>query len=93
MQRVIGVTFTAYVAQQVLQPLGVTPQELDYKIPSLPEHARGYLEKYSLMNVFKPLLVDREFIGNYYGRWLELYRKRSGNRVLADVRVVCERCR
>jgi D-alanyl-D-alanine carboxypeptidase len=72
-QQVTGVTFTAYVAQQVLQPLGVTPQELDYKIPSLAEHARGYLEKYSLMNVFKPVLVDREFIGNYYGRWLELY--------------------
>ncbi|MGO8856934.1 MAG: serine hydrolase domain-containing protein [Steroidobacteraceae bacterium] len=72
-QQVTGVAFTAYVGQQVLRPLGVTPQELGYEIPSLPEHARGYLEKYSLMNVFKRLLVDRKFIGNYYDRWLEIY--------------------
>lgn len=72
-QRVTGVAFSAYVAQQVLQPLGVTPPELGFKIPSLPGHARGYLEKYSLMNVFKRMLVGREFIGTYYDRWLELY--------------------
>jgi D-alanyl-D-alanine carboxypeptidase len=72
-QRVTGVPFTAYVAQQVLQPLGVTPQELGYRILSLPGHARGYLEKYSLMNVFKRMLVPREFIGTYTDRWLEIY--------------------
>ena len=52
LQRVTGVAFTAYVAQRVLQPLGLTPQELGYKILGPPEHARGYLEKYSLMNLF-----------------------------------------
>jgi D-alanyl-D-alanine carboxypeptidase len=72
-QRVTGVAFTAYVAEQVLKPLGVAPRELGYKVPSLSEHARGYLEKYSLMNVFKRMLVGREFIGRYCDRWLELY--------------------
>lgn len=72
-ERVTGVAFTAYVTERVLQPLGVTPQELGYKILSPPEHARGYLEKYSLMNVFKRMLVDREFIGTYCDRWLEIY--------------------
>jgi D-alanyl-D-alanine carboxypeptidase len=72
-QQVTGVAFTAYVAQHVLQPLGVTPQELDYKIPSLPGHACGYLEKYSLMNAFKRMFVGREFIGTYFDRWLEIY--------------------
>ncbi len=72
-QRVTGVAFPAYVAQRVLQPLGVTPQELGYKILSLAEHARGYLEKYSLMNLFKRMLVSGAFIGPYYDRWLEIY--------------------
>jgi len=72
-QRVTGVAFTAYLARQVLEPLGVTPQELGFTIPSIPGHARGYLEKYSLLNAFKRMLVDREFIGTYYDRWLELY--------------------
>jgi D-alanyl-D-alanine carboxypeptidase len=72
-RRVTGMAFSAYVAQHVLQPLGVAPQELGYKIPSLSEHARGYLEKYSLMNLFKRMLVDQEFIGTYFDRWLEIY--------------------
>jgi D-alanyl-D-alanine carboxypeptidase len=72
-QRVTGMAFTTYVAQHVLRPLGVTPQELGYKILSLPEHARGYLEKYSLMNLFKRMLLDQEFIGTYFDRWLEIY--------------------
>ncbi len=42
-------------------------------IPSLPEHARGYLEKYSLMNAVKGVFVDREFVGTYSGRWLEIH--------------------
>ena len=36
-------------------------------------HARGYLAKYSLLNVFKRMLLDRKFIGSYTGRWLEIY--------------------
>lgn len=57
----------------MLQPLGVTRQELGYTIPSLTDHACGYLEKYSLMNLFKRMLVGRAFIGAYYDRWLEIY--------------------
>jgi CubicO group peptidase (beta-lactamase class C family) len=71
--RLSGITFTAYTNERVLRPLGITPQELGYKIPSLPDHARGYLEKYSLMNVFNRMLVDRKLIGSYHGRWLEIY--------------------
>jgi CubicO group peptidase (beta-lactamase class C family) len=72
-QRVAGVAFTEYIARRVLQPLGATPQELGYTVPSVSGHARGYLEKYSLLNVFKRLFVDRKYIGNYSGRWLEIY--------------------
>ena len=72
-QRVTGVAFTTYVRERILRPLAVTPRECGYKIPSPPEHARGYLEEYSLMNVFKRVLINREFIGTYCGRWLEIY--------------------
>jgi D-alanyl-D-alanine carboxypeptidase len=72
-QRVTGLGFTAYVVKEVLEPLGVTPKELGYRIPSLPEHASGYVEKYSLMNAVKRVFVDREFIGTYSGRWLEIH--------------------
>jgi hypothetical protein len=35
-------------------------------------HATGYLEKYSLMNVVKGLLIDRSLIGECSGRWLAI---------------------
>ena len=72
-ERLSGIAFTTYINDRVLQPLGITPQELGYEIPSLANHAHGYVEKYSLMNVFKRMLVDRQFIGSYYDRWLEIY--------------------
>lgn len=72
-ERVSGVAFSAYINRHVLQPLGILPHELGYNILSLPDHARGYLEKYSLMNVFARIFVDRQFIGSSSARWLELY--------------------
>jgi D-alanyl-D-alanine carboxypeptidase len=65
-----GEAFTSYVIEHVLRPLGITSPELDYAIPDHRAHARGYLEKYSLTNFIKGLLVDRDLIGNYQGRWL-----------------------
>ena len=35
-------------------------------------HATGYLEKYSLMNLFKGLLIDRELVGDSSGGWLAI---------------------
>ena len=71
-ERVSGAAFTTYVSSHVLQRLGITPQQLGYTIPAMANHAHGYLEKYSLLNVVKRLLVGREFIGAYHDRWLEI---------------------
>jgi CubicO group peptidase (beta-lactamase class C family) len=35
-------------------------------------HASGYLEKYSFMNLFKAFLIDRAYVGDYEGRWLRI---------------------
>jgi CubicO group peptidase (beta-lactamase class C family) len=71
-ERVSGQVFTAYVIASVLRPLGLTSLELGYQVPNLEKHACGYLEKYSLMNFAKRLLLEREYIGSYCGRWLEI---------------------
>jgi D-alanyl-D-alanine carboxypeptidase len=64
--------FAAYVAEHVLSPLGIPEAELSYTIPDLANHATGYLEKYSFLNLAKRLVVDGKFIGRYEGRWLEI---------------------
>jgi len=71
-ERASGEAFTDYVAGHVLRPLEMRPQELGYSMPDAGVHARGYLEKYSWMNLFKGLLVDRELVGGYEDRWLQI---------------------
>jgi D-alanyl-D-alanine carboxypeptidase len=67
-----GEPFTAYVTEHVLRRLDIAPRELGYAVPDPAGHARGYLEKYSWMNLLKRFLVDSELIGGYEGRWLHI---------------------
>jgi CubicO group peptidase (beta-lactamase class C family) len=69
---VSGRPFTTYVSERILRPLGIGSVELGYRILNMDNHARGYLEKYSLFNVARRLFVDRRFVGSYCGRWLEI---------------------
>ena len=67
-----GQPFTSYVTERVLAPLGISGADLGYAIPDPLRHAQGYLEKYSFLNLAKPLLIDREFLGDYEGPWLRI---------------------
>ena len=71
-ERASGETFSAYVGEHILRPLAIAPQELGYAVADPVHHATGYLEKYSLMNLTKGFLIDRDLIGEYSGRWLEI---------------------
>lgn len=71
-ERVSRVPFTTYVRRSVIERLGVSPADLGYAIENPDQHATGYLEKYSLLNLIKPLFISRSLIGAYAGRWLEI---------------------
>lgn len=68
-----GESFPSYVRTHVLRPLGITPEELGYVVPDKGNSAKGYLEKYSWMNLVKSFLIDRTFVGGYEGRWLHIH--------------------
>jgi CubicO group peptidase (beta-lactamase class C family) len=70
--RVVAQPFERYVVEQVLEPLGITADEMSYTSPDPARQAVGYLEKYSLMNLLKGFLINRELIGGYEGGWLRL---------------------
>jgi len=67
-----GEAFTAYVRRNILAPLGIPSNELDYEIPVHTAHGKGYLEKFSAMNIIKRLVIASEWIGGYEGRWLHI---------------------
>jgi CubicO group peptidase (beta-lactamase class C family) len=71
-ERASGESFTSYVTSHIFGPLGISPSEMGYAIPDAASHAKGYLEKYSFMNLFKGFLIDGELIGDYEGRWLRI---------------------
>lgn len=71
-ERASGETFSSYVSEHILRPLAIAPRELGYVVADPAHHATGYLEKYSFMNLVKGFLIDRDLIGDYNGRWLEV---------------------
>jgi D-alanyl-D-alanine carboxypeptidase len=72
-ERVTGESITTFVRKQILSPLDIATQELDYEIPDDATHSKGYLEKYSLMNVIKRFVIASKWIGHYEDRWLRIH--------------------
>jgi CubicO group peptidase (beta-lactamase class C family) len=71
-ERATDETFASYVTDGILRPLGIGPRGLGYAVVDPAQHATGYLEKYSLMNAVKSLLIDGKLIGEYSGKWLSI---------------------
>lgn len=71
-ERASGRPFQAYVGEHVLKPLRIAPEQIGYVVADPARHATGYLEKYSLMNLVKGVLIDRALVGGYAGPWLEI---------------------
>jgi len=71
-ERSSGQSFPSYVQTNILGPLGLTSHELGYVVADQNEHAKGYLEKYSFLNLIKRFVVDKALIGDYEGRWLHI---------------------
>ncbi len=71
-ERASGEAFISFVRGHTLLPLGIGDREVAYTTADPNDHACGYLEKYSIMNALKRLVVDRELIGEYQGRWLQI---------------------
>ncbi len=57
----------------VLHPLGLYPSEMDFEIVNPERQAKGYLAKWSVMNLLKSLLMDRKFWDRYEGSWLAFH--------------------
>lgn len=67
-----GQSYTNYVKANILRPLAIPEQSMDFVIPTPDRHANGYLAKYSVMNLLKGFVTDSKFWGGYEGQWLRL---------------------
>lgn len=71
-EQVASEAFTSYVARHLFAPLELRTGEMAYAIPDPGRHATGYLERFSALSLFKPLLLDRRLIDRAVGRWVGL---------------------
>jgi len=71
-EKVSGKSVEEYFRQNIFRQLGISPEEADCIIPSPSHHAKGYLRKWSFLNVVKSFLIDEKFIDDYEGGWLHI---------------------
>ena len=72
-EKVSGTSYEEYVRQHIFRTLGIPDSEVGFVIPSSQHHAKGYLPKWSWMNIIRPLVVDSKFAGDYEEGWLHVY--------------------
>jgi D-alanyl-D-alanine carboxypeptidase len=71
-EAVTGESYSAYVKTKIFQRLRLSPDEIDFTYSEAAPHAKGYLAKYSFMNLIKGLVTDKEVWGHYEGNWLHI---------------------
>jgi CubicO group peptidase (beta-lactamase class C family) len=71
-ERAAGTSFELYMKKNVFERLGIAPSEMAMKIPSVARHAKGYIPKWSFMDLFKSFLIDPRFLDGYEDRWYHI---------------------
>lgn len=65
-------SFTDYIKDRILEPLQLQQHEMGFVIPEIANHAKGYLKKYSLLNLLKGLVTEKKVWAHYEGNWLSI---------------------
>lgn len=71
-ESVSGQSYSAYIRAKIFQRLRLSPDEIYFSYSETTPHAKGYLAKYSFMNLIKGFATDKEVWGNYEGNWLHI---------------------
>jgi len=71
-EQVSGKTYSDYVTENIIEVLGLTPNEIGFLIVNENNHAKGYLNKWSFMNFFGRFFIDGNILGEYEGSWLHI---------------------
>jgi len=71
-EKASGTSFELYMKKNIFERLGIAPSEMDIKIPLLPRHAKGYIPKWSFLDLFKSLLLEPRFLDGYEDRWFHI---------------------
>lgn len=71
-EKASGLSYSDYINKNVFAPLNLSQNEIGFVISNENNHAKGYLKKYSFMNLFKSFLMQDSTWGEYEGSWLHI---------------------
>lgn len=71
-EKVSGEKYVDYIDKNIFKPLGLTQNDVGFQIINNANQTKGYLNKYSFLNLFKYFLLDDEILGDYEGSWLRI---------------------
>jgi CubicO group peptidase (beta-lactamase class C family) len=67
-----GSSYENHVRRNIFARLNLPQQEIDFVIPNRFTHAKGYLPKWSFMNLIKSFLIESKYVGGYENGWLHV---------------------
>lgn len=70
-EQVSGTGYEAYVKDNIIKPLKIDQKELDFTIPEMSTHAKGYHKRFSFSNLLLGMLLDKsKYMEHAGGKWL-----------------------
>jgi D-alanyl-D-alanine carboxypeptidase len=69
-ENVTGISYEQYITDNIIERLGLTKDELDFQIPNMHLHAKGYHKKLSFVNLILSFFIDKsKYMGKAEGKW------------------------
>lgn len=69
-EKVSEISYEEFIRSYILKPLGIKNGEMDFTIPNINQHARGYHKKYSFSNAILGFMIDKsKFNHTTEGKW------------------------
>jgi D-alanyl-D-alanine carboxypeptidase len=69
---VSGKPYETFMSENIFKKLGMKPFDAGFIIPSLDNHAKGYLKEWSMIDIFKSFLVESKYFAEYETGWLAI---------------------
>jgi len=71
-EKVSGLSYSEYIRKNIFEPLHLSKSEIGFTVIQEDNHAKGYLQKYSFMNLLKFFLIEDTTWGEYEENWLHI---------------------
>jgi len=71
-EEISGLSYADYINKNIFKPLNLSKNEIGFIVAREDNHAKGYLKKYSFMNLLKSFLIEDTTWGEYEGSWLHI---------------------